>query len=75
MVHTANREDLLTIAELQKALDQARKDVGEAESQKPALPAAELLRVHQTAYRAWVELERAKPQSEKLAGFATGGAN
>ncbi len=50
----------MTIAELQKALDQARKDVGRAESQKLALPAAELLKVHQTAYRAWVELERAK---------------
>jgi hypothetical protein len=50
----------MTVAELQKALDDARKDVGDAESDRPELPAAELLRVHQKAYYAWRALEAAK---------------
>ena len=49
----------MTSAELQKALEDARRDVGEAESDRPALPAAELLRVHEKAYYAWRALEAA----------------
>ncbi len=47
-----------TIAELRKKLTQARKASTDAQTQVPALPQSELLRLKTRAYKIWQELEK-----------------